>query len=250
MTGRQKLTIISLLIYWPTIYILSHIPIPRLVYQARVSDKAIHTLVYLILAFLLWFAVSGDKKVNWRKAIVWWTILAATIYSAADELTQGMVGRSCDIADFIANMAGVFSGLFLCTFFAFWPAFLIVTGTSIFLVTNLAKANISELIPITNFVFHLASYILFTALWIRCMNQYLSFKRGSLKWFLSAWALPVVLLLFVKVASLVIGKEFEKRDVFVSFAAITAIVVMNFLTGLFGIRAANAKDRVFPERPV
>ena len=242
ITGRQKLTIISLLIYWPILCLLSHIPIPKLVYQARVSDKAIHVLAYLILTFLLWFAVNPGSKVNWRKAIVWWILLAIAIYSAADEFTQSMVGRGSEFADFFANMTGVLLALIFSTLFVFWPAFLIVTGMSIFLVTNLAKANISELLPIGNLAFHLAGYALFTALSIRCINQYMPLKKGTMKWLLSAWSLPMALLLIVKVASVIIGKEFEKRDVIVSFAAITAVVVMNFLIALFQIRAGKLKN--------
>ena len=111
LPSRQKLTIISLLIYWPAIFIVLHIPIPDLIYQANVSDKALHFLVYLILASLLWFAARPEDKVNWRKRRVWWVVLAAVIYGVTDEITQCMVGRSCDIADFFANIAGVFSGL-------------------------------------------------------------------------------------------------------------------------------------------
>jgi hypothetical protein len=55
LTGRQKNIIAVLVIYWITLVILSHIPIPQVVYRARVSDKWFHFLAYLNLIFLLWF---------------------------------------------------------------------------------------------------------------------------------------------------------------------------------------------------
>src|SRR4030042_647093 len=99
LSRRQKLTIISLLVYWPGVFILAHIPIPQLVYKAQVSDKSLHFLVYLVLVFLLWFTISPDKKVNWRKAAAWWVLFVVVWYGVVDEVLQGYVGRSCDIID-------------------------------------------------------------------------------------------------------------------------------------------------------
>ena len=89
LSRRQKLTIISLLFYWPGVFILAHIPIPQLVYKAQVSDKSLHFLAYLVLVFLLWFAISPNKKVNWRKAAVWWILFVVVLYGVVDELLQG-----------------------------------------------------------------------------------------------------------------------------------------------------------------
>ena len=64
---RHKLSIILLAVYWPTFFIASHIPVPGLVREAGVSDKALHFLAYLTLAFLFWATFSPECKVNWRK---------------------------------------------------------------------------------------------------------------------------------------------------------------------------------------
>lgn len=89
---RQKLIIIVLLLYWPTIFVLTHIPIPQIVSEAQVSDKTLHLVVYLILVFLLWFAVSPDKKVNWSKAAIWWVLLITAGYGGIDEILQKYTG--------------------------------------------------------------------------------------------------------------------------------------------------------------
>jgi len=221
---RQKLTIISLLLYWPTIFVLAHIPIPQLVYKAQVSDKTLHLITYLILVFLLWFAVSPDKKVNWGKAAVWWVLLITAGYGGADELLQGCVGRSCDIKDFLANLVGVSGGLILFSFLTFWPALLAVTGITIFCLTNLARANLTELVPVTNAMFHLLAYAVFAILWIRQIHPLLS-KTSKLKRLITALAVPISLLLVVKLFSVISGRYFTIFDVIISGAGIAAVAV-------------------------
>ncbi len=233
LTLRKKLTLFLLLFYWAGIFILAHIPIPKLVYKAQVSDKAIHFLAYLILAFLFWFAMNPGRKVNWRKASVWFVFLITAGYAVIDELLQGYVGRSCDAMDFAADLIGAFTGLILFSFFTFWPSFLIVTGVTIFLLTNLAKANLAELVPVTNFAFHLFAYALFSLLWIQIMSQYIHLKSHKLKWLIVALALPIALLLFVKLSSIILGRNVGLLDIVISAAAIASVVATIFLTGLF-----------------
>ena len=82
---RKKLVWISILIYWPTLFVLTHIPMPKIVDEAHVSDKSLHFVAYFILVFLLWGTLRPYEKVNWKKATVW-TILAIIVwYGAVDE---------------------------------------------------------------------------------------------------------------------------------------------------------------------
>lgn len=230
---RQKLTIISLLLYWVGIFVLAHIPIPELVYKARVSDKSIHVLAYLILVFLLWFSVSADKKVILRKAAVWWVFLAVVLYGGVDELLQGHTGRSCDVGDFFADVAGAVWGLILFAFLTFWPALLAVTGISIFFLTNLAKADMAELVPAANFLFHIIAYGILALVWIRNMALWLSLKAPGVKWLVTALVLPIVFLLAVKVFSLLLGKTVLVGDLILAAVGIAAAVVGVFTAELF-----------------
>jgi VanZ family protein len=230
---RQKLTIISLLIYWPAIFILAHIPVPRLVYQAQVSDKSLHFLAYLLLVFLLWSAISPDKKINWRKAVVWWILLVAVWYGVIDELLQGDVGRSCDIRDFLANLAGVFVGLILFTFFTFWTVFLVVTGITVLLLTNLTRVNLANLLPVTSSVFYLFVYGLFTMLWVRYMHLFLPLKAPQAKWLIVALVVPIVLLLSVELFSAIAGRGLRPSRAIASAVGIAAVVITLFLIALF-----------------
>jgi len=240
---RQKVTIILLVFYWLSFFILAHIPVPALVSKAGVSDKGLHFLAYLILVFLLWFAVSPDQKVVWRKAGVWWVFIVITGYGAVDELLQGFMGRNCDVMDVVANMAGTFTGLILFSVFSFWPAALLVTGTVIFGITNIARSDLAELVPITNAIFYLFAYAIFTMLWSKILNfkfqisNFKSLKPPKLKWLITVLAGPTVLLLTVKLFSLVLGKGFGLREVIISVGAIATVPLLvagrGYLIALF-----------------
>jgi VanZ family protein len=235
---RQRLIIISLLIYWPAIFIVAHIPIPELVYKARVSDKSLHFLAYMVLVFLLWFAISPDRKVNWRKAAVWWVLLVVVWYGVLDELLQGYVGRMCDARDFVANLAGALASLILLSIFSFWSASLLVAGIGLFLLTNLCRANLADLLPITSLLFHLLAYGLFTMLWIRYMYLFLSLKAPQRKWLFGALSLPIAFLLTVKLFSVILDKNFSVQNVVISCVGIAVAVMAVYLTALFRLRSA------------
>lgn len=233
ISRRQKVTIILLVFYWLSFFILAHIPVPGLVRKAGVSDKGLHFLAYLILVFLLWFAVSPNQKVVWRKAVVWWVFIVITGYGAIDELLQGFMGRTCDVMDIVANIAGTFTGLILLSVFTFWPAAFLVVGIVIFGITNITRANLAELVPVTNALFHLFAYPIFSMLWIRYMHLSLSLKPPKAKWLITALAGPTVLLLTVKLFSVILGKGFELREVILSVVGTAAVITIIYLIALF-----------------
>ena len=230
---RKKTTIIALTLYWVTLFIIAHIPIPQIVYQAHVSDKILHFVAYLILTFLLWFAVKDKQKVRWHKTDVWWVALVALVYAALDEWTQGLVGRSCDLMDFTADMAGVFTGLILFSFFHFWPAFLCVTAVSIFFITNVARANISELMPLINLNFHLLAYAVFTLVWLQCLKLFSLLKQKPIKALITQAALPLGLLAIVKSYSAISGRLFTLPDIVIAVFGIAIVIGVNFIIAHF-----------------
>jgi VanZ family protein len=241
ISRRRKLIIISLLFYWPALFVLAHIPIPPLVRKAEVSDKSLHFIAYLLLVFLLWFAISPDRKVNWRRAAAWWVLLVMVSYGIIDELLQSVVvGRSCDAMDFFADLAGVFAGLIIFAFFTFWPAFLIVTGITIFALTNLTRVNLTDLLPVTYGVFHLFAYGFFAVLWIQNMHLFPPIKTSKLKWLIVASALPIGFLVAVKLFSIISGRDFRLRNFIIAAVGIAAVVVTIYLLDLFRCRRAQS----------
>ncbi len=228
---RQKLTIILLLVYWPGIFILAHIPIPRLVYKAQVSDKSLHFLAYLVLTFLLWFAISPAEKVNWRKATGWLILIAVVWYGVIDELLQGWVGRSCDGRDLLADFVGVLAGLILFSFLSFWPGLLVVTAIVIFGLTNLARANLADLVPVMNAMFHFFAYGFFTAVWIKYI-QFLPIKTSLARRLITALVPPLGFLFIVKLSSVIFGRNVGVEDVLISIAGITTAVIIYLMVFL------------------
>jgi hypothetical protein len=183
--------------------------------------------------FLLWFSMHPDDKVNWRRGAVWCLLVLVSCYGAIDELTQGYVGRSCDITDLLANIGGIIAGLVLLTFLSFWPALLVVTGISVFLLTNLARVNPGDLLPVTSTLFYLFAYAFFTVLWVRYLHVSLSLKAPQFKWLAAALVLPSVFLLTVKLFSVILEKSFPLRSVLLSSLGIVAVVVAFLLTAWF-----------------
>ena len=230
---QRKITVIVLALYWPALFVFAHIPIPKVVLDANVSDKGLHFLAYLILTFLLWFSIRGDKKVHWRKAAAWWMLLLVIGYGVADELLQGVVaGRNCDVRDFFVDVAGALAGLILFSFVAFWPAAVIVAGVFIFGITNVARANVAEMLPVASAVFYLVTYAVFTMLWLRSLGQFLSrlhSRRLSVQWVMLALAAPMALLVTVKLVSMVLGRTFILRDMLVSALGIGVVVAAAFV---------------------
>ena len=240
LSRRHKFTIGALILYWTILFVLAHIPIPQVVRRAHVSDKSLHFLAYLILSFLLWYALNPNRKVNWRRAAAWWVFLAIAVYGVIDELLQGlMVERSCDVRDYIANLVGTLTGMILCSLLNFWLALLIAVGISIFTLTNVARANLTDLIPITNAMFQFFAYGFFTLVWVQNIHLYLSPKFRKGKWIIASVAPPIVFLLCVKLFSKILGREFFIKDMLISTAG---IITSLFLLGLIGlIRKSRGK---------
>ena len=230
---RQKFTIITLLFYWMAIFILTHIPVPRMVLRSiRTSDKIMHFLAYFVLVFLLWFAINPNKKVNWRKAAVWWILLLVVWYGVVDEWLQAYVGRCPDINDFYADFSGAMSGLILLSFCPFWPAALAVVGVFIFILTNFAHVNIAGSLPIVREAFFLFGYAFFTVLWIRYMRGLVSTRMASLRWLIVALSLPTGFLVVVEGFYLVARGGFNFWRVVVSTAAIATVAMAYFAVAL------------------
>jgi VanZ family protein len=230
---RRKLTIISLLVYWPGLFVFAHIPIPLLVYKAQVSDKSLHFLAYLVLVFLFWFAISPDRKVDFRHAPMWLVLFVVVCYGAIDELAQRYVGRMSDLKDFYADLAGIGAGFVIVGSFTFWPGLLVVTGIAVFLLTNLARVNPAELLPRTSTIFYLGAYAFFTMVWILYMHLFVPLKAPRPKWLIAALILPVGFLAIVKLFSVILEKPFSAQSVVISAGAIVAVVLTAYGIALF-----------------
>ncbi len=224
LTGRQKKTIVVSVLYLITLFTFTHIQIPQMVYRANVSDKWLHFLAYMNLFFLLWFSINPDKRANWRKPAVWLIFLGAVISGAADELSQPYTGRTCDILDFVADAEGVFAGLVIFIFLTFWPSLLAVWAISIFGVATLIKADLSKIAPILDTVYHVLAYGGFTLIWGQLINLYLS-PKTIISRLLLMISVPLGLMFFVKVSSILLGRYFTTAEILLSGGAIIVAAI-------------------------
>jgi VanZ family protein len=240
MAQRQKTLIIALALYWPTIFVLTHIPVPEVVRQAHMSDKSLHFLAYMVLAFLLWSALRPFEKAAWRRPAAWLALAIVMVYALCDEYLQRFVaGRSPDWQDLLANAIGACAGLTAAAVVSFWPGSVIVTGTTIFTLAVFTRANLTRLLPVTSAALNLATYGLFTLLWIGCLDRPSSGQRADRIWSIRSLAGPAALLLVTKVSAIVSGKEIEGVEIVAGAGGIAGAMVIVALWR--SLRRRNAK---------
>ncbi len=239
---RHKYSITLLSIYWPAIFILTHIPVPMLARQSGMSDKTMHFLAYMALVFFLWLAISPYQKVNWKKAKAWIILAVIVWYGVFDEWLQGKVGRNADVMDIAADLSGGVAGLVVLSIFSFWPAALVVAAIFIFACSNLSRII---MLPHINAWFHFAGYAAFTLIWIQYMYRYVRLTAEKLtqpRWILSALAVPIALLLVVKLAGIPMGKKVWPMDCFTALTAIGAATITSYFTFLSLIEQSDCQD--------
>ena len=220
---RHKYILWSLGIYWPALFILTHIPVPAIAGQSGMSDKMMHLLAYLVLVFFVWLAISPYEKVRWSRARVWIVLAVVVWYGAMDEWIQGRVGRQMELMDFIWDFGGVLLGLGILSVLSFWPALLTVSAIFIFAVTD--RSVLLNLYPQfhLNTVFHLTAYATLTLIWIQHLDRDGRFRKAHPTWPLIALSLPLGLLTIIKL----IGHFFYHHPIW----------WIDIATAIFGISA-------------
>jgi VanZ family protein len=92
--------------YWLFLVCVTHFPRLQLGTAVPKSDKLAHIVAYGVLAFLFWRFVETFRR-PLGGGFVWLAGVLLAAYAAIDEWTQGLVGRSVDLADFVANLIGI-----------------------------------------------------------------------------------------------------------------------------------------------
>ncbi|MCF7974305.1 MAG: VanZ family protein [Phycisphaerae bacterium] len=227
---RKKLALISVIIYWPTIFLLTHTPLPKIVHQANLSDKSLHFMVYFILVFLLWGTLKPYSKVAWNKPTVWIILAVIVWYGAIDEWLQGYVaGRSADVHDFYADLMGTLTSLVLLSLLSFWPALLAMSAMAIFVVVNSSRADLTQLLPITSTCIAPLLLAGFTGLTLYCVHTskiaFLNTGKPHFRW-LFPTLLPCLLLAVTAVGARLLHRHQAMQDILLSGLAIALTVLM------------------------
>ncbi len=111
--SHRRLTLLltaALVVYWLVAFLGTHLPvrIPAGVTE-RGGDKLLHFVGYAILASLLMGLRASRGPFGWYSVVMRWIVLAG--YGAFDEVTQQLVGRHADVADWCADLIGAGCGL-------------------------------------------------------------------------------------------------------------------------------------------
>ena len=226
------MVIAALVLYWPVLFVLAHIPIPQVVRKAHVYDKSLHLLAYMILTFLLWSAVKPLERVCWRRAAVWCLLAVVAVYGVCDEWLQYCVKyRSMDPKDFVADILGAVAALGLLTVLSFWSTSVIIAGATIYTLAVFTRANVTALLPVTMTAFHLITYAVFTLLWMGYLRQRSYPQSNSPLWVALSLALPLALLVVTKASAMMSGKAFEGWDMIAAVAGIFGTVAAIRIAG-------------------
>lgn len=127
-TWIGRLAIVALAGYWILLFTATHVPIdPNVIGPG--NDKTLHVVGYSGLALLFGVmlatrmsprhrfgeegAIAPNDSPFWPRFPFLGAFVLLAIYAAFDELTQPLVGRTCDIYDWLADCAGIMIGLFV-----------------------------------------------------------------------------------------------------------------------------------------
>lgn len=97
-----------LVLYWIACFAATHLPLHQGAPMLPHLDKVVHLGMFCILGFLM--------ALHWSTLKVLVVVMAYAIF---DEVTQPLVGRECDIADFVCDAVGAVIGIRLA---AWWLA--------------------------------------------------------------------------------------------------------------------------------
>jgi VanZ family protein len=107
-TVRWGLTFL-VIAYWLAMFVATHIPHVPQALTLPGGDKSQHLIAYAGLAFLVAFRQSFGNSLSWKRVGAVFGIVV--LYGVIDELTQIPVGRTADIYDWFADVAGAIGGL-------------------------------------------------------------------------------------------------------------------------------------------
>lgn len=95
-----------LAVYWVVLAASTHYPQPPIPRRISHSDKMLHFGAFAVLAYLLWRVLASSAR-GPTAATVWIALAILVPYATIDEYTQQFVGRSTELFDWLANLAGL-----------------------------------------------------------------------------------------------------------------------------------------------
>ncbi|MCK4998498.1 MAG: VanZ family protein [Anaerohalosphaera sp.] len=223
----HKYILTALLVYWPAMFIVTHMKVPAFVGKMKMSDDVMHFVAYMVLAVLAWIAVSDGKKVDWKQAKVWYLLAVIVCYGALDEWLQGFVNRQPQVSDFIADLCGAVAALVVLSIFSFWIAVLVVTTVVIFCMTNLSHGTLICGNELINTAFYFLSYTFITLVWVQYVSHLAFPERDKRLWYAATLAVPLGLLAVINGISPLFSSSFSYFECATSLSGILAAVLVS-----------------------
>ena len=226
---RHKIIIAITTAYWLVLAAVTHIPIPNWARKTGFSDKTMHYFAYFILACLLWFAVSPNKKANWRQFRPWLMLLIVILYGILDEAVQGLIGRSADLFDFFADIIGALAGFAVVSLLSLPHAMLLIVIISAFALPMLTKSGLIVSGSLADMGISFAAFLFLTAGWILYKRLTLNLKPGKVYFVITSLLLPVAVLAGVKLFCLCRGTDFGPAAIIAAaLGIVTATLTASF----------------------
>lgn len=109
MTRRSILRLILCLITFGFAFLATHLPLTNLP-KLGDYDKLLHFAGFVYLGMMAVWQVLPAQRMPERQRI-WAVFLVVLAYAAIDELTQPLVGRDCELLDWVADALGATAGI-------------------------------------------------------------------------------------------------------------------------------------------
>ena len=101
----SRLALVGLCVYWPTIFIISHIPKRYVPENMTVSGAGIHLLAYSVLTLLVFLNAGLGRSASFRSRKTWILIGIIAAYAAIDEIVQRFIqGRYGAVLDWAVDV--------------------------------------------------------------------------------------------------------------------------------------------------
>jgi VanZ family protein len=104
----RRLAWIVLIVYWTSLFVLTHIPQDRIP-PVGIGDKSAHFIGYFALAVFFYGTLLLSNPA--RRRIAWWVMGILLAYGVIDEVLQDVVGRYADVLDWLFDALGVCSAI-------------------------------------------------------------------------------------------------------------------------------------------
>lgn len=229
----HKYILTALIVYWPTMFFLTHTRVPKFVGQMGVSDDIMHFVAYMLLVLLAWLAIGFKEKVDWKQRKVWYLLAVVACYGVMDEWLQGFVNRQPQVSDFFADMCGAVTGLIILTIFTYWIAAMVTISVIIFCATILSHTPLICGSYIINSAFYLLSYAFFTLLWIKYVSRFTSLQEDRQLWYTSTLAVPLGLLTVINGFSTLFSNSVILNECMTSLCGIIAAALVSDMVMTF-----------------